>query len=42
MRNMNHFIGGAALASGERQEAARYCEVFDPNAGVHAFRPPHC
>ncbi|MDB5691131.1 MAG: CoA-acylating methylmalonate-semialdehyde dehydrogenase, partial [Alphaproteobacteria bacterium] len=33
MRNIDHFIGGAALASGERQEAGRFGDVFDPNNG---------
>ncbi|HYW15832.1 MAG TPA: CoA-acylating methylmalonate-semialdehyde dehydrogenase [Allosphingosinicella sp.] len=33
MRNIDHFIGGAALASGERPDLARTGDVFDPNNG---------
>src|SRR5215218_8074986 len=33
MRNIDHFIGGGAHASGERQDSARTGDVFDPNNG---------
>ena len=33
MRQVDHFIGGASYASGERQEGARFGDVFDPNNG---------
>jgi malonate-semialdehyde dehydrogenase (acetylating)/methylmalonate-semialdehyde dehydrogenase len=33
MRNIDHFIGGGAYASGERPEGIRAGDVFDPNNG---------
>src|SRR3712207_6005464 len=33
MRKIDHFIGGASFASGERQDASRFGDVFDPNNG---------
>lgn len=33
MRNIDHFIGGAAHAGGERQTPARTGDIFDPNNG---------
>ncbi|MGZ8306288.1 MAG: aldehyde dehydrogenase family protein, partial [Allosphingosinicella sp.] len=33
MRNIDHFIGGAAHASGDRPDSARTGDVFDPNNG---------
>src|SRR3954451_1434615 len=33
MRNIDHYIGGGAFASGARPDAARHADVFDPNNG---------
>ncbi|MEO7178197.1 MAG: CoA-acylating methylmalonate-semialdehyde dehydrogenase, partial [Allosphingosinicella sp.] len=33
MRNIDHFIGGVAHASGERQDSERTGDIFDPNNG---------
>jgi malonate-semialdehyde dehydrogenase (acetylating) / methylmalonate-semialdehyde dehydrogenase len=33
MRKIDHFIGGASYAPGERHDAVRLGEVFDPNQG---------
>jgi malonate-semialdehyde dehydrogenase (acetylating)/methylmalonate-semialdehyde dehydrogenase len=33
MRKIDHFIGGASYASGERPEGQRLSDIFDPNNG---------